>query len=318
MPKERCLILGGCGFIGSHLADSLLSSGHEVRLFDQQNVDTRNVEDILPRIELHRGDFTNTADIAAAVRNVSCIFHLVGTTLPSRSNENPLYDLESNVGGTLNLLDAAVDAGVRKVIFSSSGGTIYGVSELLPTPESAPTQPLCAYGVSKLAIEKYLALYHHLHGLDYGCLRIANPYGERQNPLAAQGAVAVFLGRAQRGEPIHIWGDGEVTRDYIYVEDVIRAFDRVMHAGTTERVFNVGSGRGVSLNQLLQVIQQVTGVPLDVRYQPGRKLDVPVSVLDIDRMHQVFDWTPQVDLTSGIAKTWRWIQAHHTDQADRR
>ncbi len=308
MPKQRCLILGGCGFIGSHLADALLSSGYDVRLFDKQNVDTRNIEHILHRIELHRGDFTNPADITAALENVTYVFHLIGTTLPSRSNENPRYDLESNVGGTLSLLDAAVQVGVRKVIFSSSGGTVYGASERIPIPESAPTQPLCAYGISKLAIEKYLALYHHLHGLDYACLRIANPYGERQNPLAAQGAAAVFLGRAQRGEPIHIWGDGEVTRDYIYVADVIRAFNRVMQASTSEHVFNVGSGQGLSLNQLLGVIREVTGVRLDVRYQAGRKLDVPVSVLDIGRMRQVFDWTPQVNLTSGIARTWRWIQ----------
>ncbi len=308
MPKQRCLILGGCGFIGSHLADSLLNSGYDVRLFDKQNVDTRNIEHILPRIELHRGDFTNTADITAAVENVTYVVHLVGTTLPSRSNDNPRYDLESNVGGTLSLLDAAVEAGVHKVIFSSSGGTVYGVSEHIPIPESAPTQPLCAYGISKLAIEKYLALYHHLHGLDYTCLRIANPYGERQNPLAAQGAAAVFLGRVQRGEPIHIWGDGQVTRDYIYVADVIRAFDQALHSSASEHVFNVGSGQGVSLNQLLQVIEDVTGITPDVRYQAGRKLDVPVSVLDISQMRQTFDWIPQVDLAAGIARTWRWIQ----------
>ncbi|MBI3091900.1 MAG: NAD-dependent epimerase/dehydratase family protein [Candidatus Tectomicrobia bacterium] len=308
MKQETCLILGGCGFMGSHLAEALLAAGYRVRLFDRQHVDTANVAHLLAEVELYEGDFTNVAEVSAAVQGVTCIFHLISTTLPSTSNDNPAYDLESNVVSTLHLLDAAVQAGVRKIVFSSSGGTIYGVPTEVPIPESAPTNPFCAYGISKLMIEKYLVLYRHLHGLDFCSLRIANPYGERQNPNAAQGAVTVFLARAWSREPIIIWGDGSVTRDYLYVGDVIEAFVKALHSPSPQRIFNVGSGRGVSLRELLRLVQVVTGVDLDVRHTAARKLDVPVSILDTRLIGRELNWTPRVSLEEGMAMTWEWIR----------
>lgn len=296
--------------MGSHLAEALLAAGYRVRLFDRQHVDTANVAHLLSEVELWEGDFTNVAEVGAAVQGVTSIFHLISTTLPSTSNDNPAFDLESNVVSTLHLLDAAVQAGVRKIVFSSSGGTIYGVPSEVPIPESAPTNPFSSYGISKLMIEKYLALYRHLHGLDFCCLRIANPYGERQNPNAAQGAVTVFLARAWRREPIVIWGDGSVTRDYLYVGDVIDAFVKALHSPSSERIFNVGSGRGISLRELLRLVQAVTEVDLDVRYTAPRKVDVPVSILDTRLISRELNWTPRVSLEEGMAMTWEWIRKY--------
>jgi UDP-glucose 4-epimerase len=174
-------------------------------------------------VEWIEGDLVNQEDLEAAIQGCDIIYHLVSTTLPKSSNDNPAYDIETNVIGTLHLLDLARKKMGKKVIFISSGGTVYGVPGEVPIKESYPTNPLCSYGIVKLTIEKYLALYHQLYGLDYCVIRPSNPFGERQRVTGAQGAVAVFLHKALRDEPIEIWGDGTVVRDFIYVGDLTAA-----------------------------------------------------------------------------------------------
>ena len=223
------------------------------------------------------------------------VFHLVSATLPKSSNDNPVYDVESNVMGTLRLLDIARTNGVRRVVFASSGGTVYGLPHTLPISETHSTEPLVSYGITKLTIEKYLHMYHALHGVDYCVLRLANPFGERQRVSAAQGAVAVFLHRALHGETIHIWGDGSVTRDYIYIQDAIGAFVRALSYQGEQRVFNIGSGQGLSLNEILAAIEKLLGRPVARTYEHGRKFDVPVNVLDISRARELLGWQPSVD-----------------------
>lgn len=309
-PK-RCLVLGGRGFIGSHLVDALLAQGHFVRCFDRPHVASLGDAHLSnPKFESYEGDMVSEADVTEALVGCDVCFHLVSTTLPKSSNADPVFDVESNVLGTVRLLTHAVKSGLRKVVFVSSGGTVYGVPTQLPIAETHPTDPVCSYGISKLAIEKYLGLFKHLHGLDYTVLRLANPYGERQRTHASQGAVAVFLGKVLRGDPVDIWGDGSVVRDYIHIADVVDALLVARERTTKEHVFNIGAGRGHSLNEVLDAIERVTGCVADRRYSPGRAFDVPASVLSIERARQMLGWVPRVDFEQGLGRFVGWLARH--------
>lgn len=303
----KCVIFGGAGFIGSHIADALVASGHDVRVFDHPNIDTRNLTNILSHIEVVSGDFFNENDLAPVLSGAEIVIHLVSSTIPSSSNKNPVYDVQTNLIGTLRMLDLARETGIRKIVFASSGGTVYGQPTVSPIPETHPTEPLCSYGITKLAIEKYLQLYQNLYGLEYVVLRISNPYGERQNPLGGLGAVTTFLARVADGKPVTIWGDGTVRRDYFYVDDLANAFVRAIEQSPPSRVFNIGSGSSLSLNELLSAMRSVTGKNPEVIYTPGRKLDVHVSCLDIQRAQVELGWTPQTSLHEGLTKTWAWL-----------
>jgi UDP-glucose 4-epimerase len=310
----KCLVLGGGGFIGSHLSKALLEQEHVVRIFERPNL--RPVA-ILPgsrNLDWLEGDFLNEKDISQAVAGCEIIFHLISTTISSSSNDNPIYDVESNVVSTLHLLEAARKAGVRQVIFASSGGTVYGIPEEAPIKETHPMDPVCSYGISKLAIEKYLHLYHVMHGLDYRILRIGNPYGEGQRTMASQGAVAVFLYKALRDEVIEIWGDGSVTRDYIYVGDVVQAFLKVMQSSGEHRLFNIGAGEGRSLTELIRAIESLVGRPVARRFLPARAFDVPTNVLDISRAKTFLGWQPKTSFQEGLSRTFKWLDRHKNDR----
>ena len=305
--QKRCLVLGGGGFIGSHIVDGLLESGYRVRIFDKADRDTQNINNVINDIELVEGDFTNETDLARAVKGMDYIFHFIGTTLPKTSTDNPVYDVESNVVSTLKLLDISSKEKIKKIIFSSSGGTIYGIPRLTPVPEDHPTNPTCSYGISKLMIEKYLELYHLTRGLDYVCFRISNPYGERQNPQSIQGALAVFLGLVKEKKPVTIWGNGDITRDYIYIKDIVSVLIEAIQTKTRAKVFNLGSGIGTTLNELIELIREVTQQKVKVFYSEGRPIDVRINVLDITRVQEEFGFIPQTSLREGIKKTWEWL-----------
>jgi UDP-glucose 4-epimerase len=305
----KCLVFGGGGFLGSHLCDALLTEGHAVRVFDRPNLERYRSFLAEEDVEWVEGDFTNQEEVARVVPGCDIIYHLVSTTLPKSSNDNPVYDIETNVVSTLHLLDVARKSKVKKIIFISSGGTVYGVPGTVPIKECHPTNPICSYGISKLTIEKYLHLYYTLYGLDYSVLRLANPYGERQRTSAAQGAVAVFLHKALKNESIEIWGDGSVVRDYIYVTDATDAMVKVLSYTGEQKLFNLGSGQGQSLNDILDAIENVLGRPVTRSYVEGRALDVPVSVLDIERAIEDLQWDPRVDFRGGLERTVEWIKA---------
>lgn len=310
----RCLVLGGGGFIGGHLCELLLAQGHAVRAFERSGFDAA-AHPYLDGVEWRFGDFTREADVQPAIAGSDVLFHLAATTLPATSNRDPVYDLESNVSSTLRLLEAARRHGLRKVVFISSGGTVYGACATLPIPESAPTEPICAYGVHKLAIEKYLHLWHRLHGLDYAVLRVANPYGERQRHDRGQGSIAVFLAHALRGEPIQLWGDGSVVRDYLHVADVARALALAAQADTRAKVFNIGSGVGRSLNEVLGLVEAALGTRLVVQRSAARAFDVPASVLDVALAARELQWRPAIGMEEGLARTARWMRAWLRDGA---
>ena len=309
-PK-RCLVLGGRGFIGSHLIDALLDKGYLVRCFDRPHVATLGDSHLTnPDFELYEGDLASEADVAEALEGCDICYHLVSTTLPKSSNADPVFDVESNLLATVRMLTHAVKSGLKKVIFVSSGGTVYGVPTQIPIPETHSTDPVCSYGITKLTTEKFLELFHQLHALDYTVLRIANPFGERQRTHASQGAVAVFLGKVLRDEPIEIWGDGSVVRDYIYIADVVDALLICLRQTSSEHVFNIGAGRGHSLNEVIDAIEKATGRFANRRYLPGRAFDVPVSVLNIERAKRCLGWSPKVDFDQGLQRFVVWLMQH--------
>ncbi len=293
--------------MGSHLAEGLVQAGHDVKLFDRPHLDS------LPQLaqrslQVFTGDFLNPQDVARAVPGTDVVFHLISTTLPKTSNDNPVYDVETNVLATLRLLELCRRHGVRKIVFVSSGGTVYGVPRSVPIDETHPTDPTCSYGIHKLAIEKYLQLNWHLHQLDYCVLRISNAYGERQKTDVAQGAVSVFLERALQGRPIQIWGDGSVVRDYVYVGDIVQAFLEAMAYRGEHKIFNIGSGIGVSLNQLIEEMKHALGRAPAVEYTAARNFDVPANVLDCSLARRLLGWSARTPLAEGIGRTCSWLQ----------
>ena len=307
--QKRCLVLGGKGFIGSHLIDALLRRGFAVRAFDRANIKPLNDTATAARVEWVDGDFTSEADVASVLKGCDVVYHLVSTTLPQSSNADPVFDVETNVAGSLRMLTHAVKEGVKKVVFISSGGTVYGIPKTVPIGEDHSTDPICSYGITKLAVEKYLHLFKVLHGLDYTVLRLSNPFGERQRIQAAQGAVAVFMGKVLRGEKIEIWGDGSVVRDYIYIGDAVSAMVLAANYVGDECVFNIGSGVGVSLKDIVKGIEEVTGKKANVTYTAARAFDVPVSVLDTTRARRALDWAPTTPFTEALRRLMTSMQA---------
>jgi UDP-glucose 4-epimerase len=301
----NCLVLGGNGFIGSHLVDKLLTEGHRVRVFDKYEEHYRNP---LTAVDYCYGDFGNRGLLMEALTDMDIVIHLISTTLPKTSNDDPAFDVQSNVIETLFLLEQCVARKIKKIIFLSSGGTVYGKPSILPIPENSPTWPECSYGVTKLMIEKYLALFNHLHELEYTVLRPSNPYGSRQNPNGIQGAISVFLGKVARREPIQVWGDGKVVRDYIYIDDLVDAVSKAVKIKTRDKIFNIGSGKGASLDEIIEVIYQVTKRDKFVEYQAKRTFDVPEIYLDVSRAHQQLNWSATTPLEEGIKRTWDFIQ----------
>jgi UDP-glucose 4-epimerase len=305
--KKKIAIFGGGGFLGSAICDRLLEDGHHLKIFERPRIDPYRVFSKNESVEWVTGDFSSKHDIDAFIEGVDIVMHLISSTLPRGSNEDVVFDVQSNVISTLHLLNSMATSGVKRIVFISSGGTVYGNPLYTPVNEDHPTNPTVSYGITKLTIEKYLLLFQSLYGIKPTILRVANPYGERQRVETAQGAVGVFLSKALRQEPIEIWGDGSVVRDYVYVKDVADAFAQAIDYEGTETVFNIGSGSGKSLNELIQTIKEILGLDFEVRYLPSRSFDVPVSVLSNSLALKELGWAPKIGFEEGIQKTAAWM-----------
>ncbi|TAL88415.1 MAG: NAD-dependent epimerase/dehydratase family protein [Rhodanobacter sp.] len=304
----KVVIFGGGGFIGSAITDRLLKDGHSVRIFERPRVTPYRTFSSTEHVEWLTGDLLSTHDVTEAIDGVDVVVHLVSTTLPKSSNDDPIYDVQSNLVATLQMLTLMVQKKIPKIVFISSGGTVYGTPEYLPIDERHPTEPRVSYGITKLAIEKYLLMYQRMHGLKAVILRVANPYGERQRIETAQGAVGVFLHRALKHEAIDIWGDGSVTRDYIYIGDVANAFALAVQYDGMQSVFNISSGHGTSLNELLGVLERALGYCVVRNYVPGRTFDVPTSILACELAKTELGWSPSVGLEDGVEITVDWLK----------
>ena len=299
----RILVLGGCGFIGSHVVDALLHVRHEVRVLDRGPERFRAP---LAKVDYRFGDMREPADLSEAMTGVDAVFHLVSTTFPGTADLDPASDVRDNLIGTIGLLETMRKMEIRRLLYLSSGGTVYGAPEVVPTGEDCPLHPIGSYGIVKVAIEHYLELYGRIHGFSSIVLRPSNPFGPRQGHLGVQGAISTFLRRVAANEKIEIWGDGEVVRDFIDVRDLAAL---CAHAGssTIEGLYNAGSGDGTSLNDLVALITKVSGRSVDVVYRPGRPVDVPLSILDCSAAARDFEWAPRHSLKDGLQHMWEWL-----------
>lgn len=300
----KALIIGGCGFIGSHVLDKLHSERVSVRVLDRR---AEMFRPPLPNVEYVMGDLSDTAQIYEALSGVDAVIHLASTTVPSTSNLDPVGDINGNLIATVRLLEVMRSAGVRKMVYLSSGGTVYGVPQTDPMREDHPLNPISSYGIVKGAIENYLFMENKLHGLQYVALRASNPYGPRQGHTGIQGLIGTHLWRLARKEQIEVWGDGSIVRDFIHVQDMADLCYRALVSDVTG-VFNAGSGEGASVAEVVKKICDVVGGDVKPIYKDKRNFDVPRVVLDVTRAKEAFGWQKTIDLEQGIKDTWAWVQ----------
>ena len=304
----RVLLIGGCGFIGSHVVDRLRSEGQQVRVFDRRPEQFRPP---LDGVDYVMGDLTDTAQLYEALVGVDAVIHLASTSVPSTSNLDPVADITGNLIATVRLIEIMRAAKLRKIVFLSSGGTVYGVPQVDPVAETHPLRPISSYGIVKVAIENYLYMEHSQHGLQQVILRASNPYGPRQGHTGIQGIIGTHLWRIARGEPVEVWGDGSVVRDFIHVRDLAALCVKAVLSDVSG-CYNAGSGEGTSVAEIVASIDrtvQATGhAPVRPIYKAGRSFDVPRVVLDIARARADLDWAPRIGLDEGIAESWDWVR----------
>ena len=312
----RALVTGGAGFIGSTLVDRLLAEGHQVDVVDDlSSGNLANLADARANrdhpVTFHQIDIRDEAVVELMARQQpEVVFHLAAQADVRVSVARPVYDAQINVVGSLNVLEGARAAGARKVVFASSGGTIYGEPDPseLPVKESHPQQPLSPYGVAKKVVGDYLYAYRALHGLEYTALALANVYGPRQDPHGEAGVVAIFTGKLLAGEPCTIFGTGAQTRDFVYVDDVVDAFVRAGDKGSG-LLANVGTGREVSVNELYDTMAVAAGVTEPALRAPARVGELDRSALDPSRAELHLGWKPWTTLEEGTKAVVDWFRA---------
>lgn len=305
----KVLIIGGSGFIGSHIVDKFLKENWEVTIFDRQREIFRPK---MAGIIFEAGDIQNKALLESIVaRNFDVIIYSLSTTTPKTSNDNPEFDIASNLIPTINLLDICTRHKTGKIVYLSSGGSIYGDSDAGMHHENDSVSPICSYAITKLAAEKYLYMYQKLHGLNYTVLRVSNPYGPRQNPISKQGVISIFLYKILTSQKIEIWGDGNIVRDYIYVSDVADACFQAAYS-TKNGICNIGSGIGIPLKDLVNILAEETNCKPEVLWLPERGVDVPKIILDCTNAEITLNWKPTVSLKSGLKNTISWLNEYST------
>jgi UDP-glucose 4-epimerase len=301
------LVVGGHGFIGSHVVDHLVTRGHKVTVFDLGCKRPSKLPGESDKITMIAGDFTKEKDLENAFAGIDAVIHLAWSTTPATAERDPEDDIRTNVLGTILMLRIAIRHGIKKFIFASSGGTVYGANDIPCIAEDNKTLPICTYGVNKLTVEKFLEVFRQKYGLDYAVLRAANPYGERQDINSGVGAITKFLHCVVHGEPIEIWGDGSISRDFFYVGNLAEAFVLAMEKTTPSYIYNVGSGESRTLKEILRLVSEVTGTSPKIIYNQSRNFDVNHVCLNISRIHRELGWVPTVSLREGIYKTYKWL-----------
>lgn len=298
---RRAVILGAGGFIGINLAQALVTEDYEVICFDR--IQCPNWPEQAKTIV---GEFAQIpGELLAALDNAT-VYHLISSCRPNMSTEMAADEVVFDVATTLRYLEHTRARNIRWV-FVSSGGTVYGPNAPCPTTEAAPTNPICSYGLVKLTLEKYFALYKKLHGTDYVVARISNPYGPWQDPMRGQGIIAALLYRALTDKTVEIWGDGENVRDYLYIDDAISGLVNLAEHGKSGEIYNVSSGNGTTINELIMLIHHSLGLQINTNYVAARISDVRTSVLDKNKLHSQTGWNPKSSLKDGIKATADWI-----------
>lgn len=304
---KRVVILGAGGFIGINLAHALAAEDYEVICFDRFQCShwPHMAKPII-------GEFANLPPELLAVLDNATVYHLVSSCRPSQVTEAAADELVADVAATLRYLEHTRTRNIRWV-FVSSGGTVYGPNVLCPTTEDAPTNPICSYGVVKLSLEKYFALYNKLHGTAYVVARVSNPYGPWQDPLRGQGVIAALTYKALTGQTVEIWGDGENVRDYLFIDDAVRGLIELAKHGKNGSIYNLSSGDGTTINELIKVLGHVLGVQLNTNYVTERIMDVRKSILDNTRLRSLTGWQPKIKLEDGLKKTATWLSRQYLE-----
>jgi UDP-glucose 4-epimerase len=296
------LVIGGNGFIGSHLVDALVGAGHNVNVFDRFSGERPLYT--ADGVTAIRGDFLSKADLEGALAGRDWVFHLLSTSTPVSAEGDPTFDLRTNVAQTVDLLELCVDAGIHHVYFASTGGAIYGDQGREEYAESDPALPLSPYGIGKLTIERYLDFFHATHGLRSTSMRISNPYGPRQRAFRRQGLIPIALRNVAEGQPVARYGDGQMIRDYIYVEDVVRMIIALTEKTPVESLYNLGSGRGFTVTEVLDSIRRVTGSDFAITEVPTPPTFVRKVILDTSRFDLEFGRMDRLELDEGIRRTF--------------
>jgi UDP-glucose 4-epimerase len=304
----RTVIFGGTGFIGSHLAEELIKYKYPVTLFARSSARLSALPALVQQeANFVAGDFRDGRSISWALDGCELAIHAISSSDPRLGNIDPIADVESNLVSMIQFLEYVKSYKVKHVMFISSGGTVYG-RMVSPVAEDAPTNPICSYGIVKLAMENYLRMYSDIHGFKGTIVRLANPYGERQSPERGQGLVAVLLDRVSRGLPVYLYGAGSAVRDFIYVGDAVKAMRSLLEFERTWppcEVFNVGTGVGTSIAKVLEYVQTVTGKTAKIEYVDVRSVDVEMNILDIRKIILTTGWMPNCGVLDGINKTWQ-------------
>ncbi|ABR30032.1 UDP-glucose 4-epimerase [Thermosipho melanesiensis] len=304
----KTLVTGGAGFIGSHVVDKLVQNGFEVVVLD--NLSKGKKENVNEKAKLIVGDIKDKKAMEELFENENFdyVFHLAAQASVSVSVKDPVEDANVNIIGSLNLINLSIKHGVKKFIFSSTGGAIYGDDvEIYPTPESVCPKPISPYGIAKLSVENYLRFAKREFNLDYTVLRYANVYGPRQDPFGEAGVIAIFISRMLNGDDIVINGDGGYVRDYVYVEDVANANLRALKSGSGLEI-NIGTSVGTSVNQLFGYLKKIIRYDKEPIYGPPRKGDIRKSILCYTRALEELRWKPTVDIEKGLRLTVEWFK----------
>lgn len=302
----KILVTGGSGFIGSHLVTHLSNAGYEVISLSRQGK-VHNLDVDLKNVTYQKGDFSDEKILNNILPEIDIVIHLAWSSIPTQNTSSFSADIETNISGSIKLLNACIDNKIKKFLFISSGGTVYGIPKQVPIKEDHPLDPISSYGIGKVCIEKYLHLYETIGGLDYSIFRVSNAYGTLQNIKKGQGIIGIFLSKIKKGEPIEIWGNGEIIRDFIYVSDLAKIITMTIDKDLKYKVYNLGYGTGYSLNDIIDKMKQVTGQDFIINYKEGRKIDVPINVLSIEKLITEIRYIPKVTLDRGIEKVWNWV-----------
>ncbi len=303
----KTLLIGGNGFIGSHVLDIFLREQKSVKVFDKSfEVYRKPIEGV----EYIQSSFDDTLALTEALTDVDCVVHALSTSIPSTSNKFPVNDIEGNLVNTLRLLDIMLSQGIKRVVFLSSGGTVYGIPTVLPVPENHETNPICSYGIVKLTIEKYLLMYSKLYDLRPIILRISNPFGPRQSHYGTQGFISTMINNFTKNQATNVFGDGKIIRDNIFITDVARA---CYLAAISDRVgiYNVGSGFGLSLIQVVEMFERMVGKRIQLNLISGRTFDVSEIFLAIDKIENDLGWKSEISIADGMKLHLDWLVSQH-------
>lgn len=304
------VLLGGAGFIGINLVKRLAcDTANKITVVDVNELFFENIKKMnYSNVVFVESSFDTTTDYDKLLSGADVVYHMFSTTVPTTSNQHIAEELNANIVVTSCLLEACVRQAIGRIVFISSGGTVYGKATACPLKEDTLTYPISSYGLQKITIEKLLYLYEYMHGLDYRVIRLANPYGPYQRPNGVLGAVTTFTYKALKGEELVLYGDGSVVRDFIYIDDAIRAICNITKDGVKHKIYNVGSGQGTSIRQVVDNIEAALDIKVNVNYLPSRKADVPVNYLDISRYESEFGELKPVSLIEGIRKTAQFMK----------